>query len=107
MGGDFMELILGGKTFVAPVPKARMIREAIRITEETKFDDINGTTMDKLVNYVVDIYGKQFTIDEVYDALDADKLIPTLMDCISDIVGQMGATLEKFPNGQPGVEEKN
>lgn len=97
-----MEIKLNDKTFIAPTPKARMVRKAIEITEKADFKNLKTVDLDYLTNYAVDLFGKQFTLDDVYDGLDAEKLIPTLMDCISNVVGTMGAKLEQFPNAQTG-----
>jgi len=91
------------KIFVAPAPKARMVRRAIEITENMDLHHMTTSDLDSLVDYVVSIYGKQFTIDDVYDGIDADNLIPTLMECLNGVVGKMGAKLEEFPNGQAGA----
>lgn len=93
-----MNIVLEDKTYVMPSPKARMVRKAIEITEKTNFDELKASDLDVLINYIVDLFGKQFTIDDVYDKLEASKLIPTLMECINRVVGTMGGKLEKLPN---------
>jgi hypothetical protein len=97
-----MELILGNNTFVAPAPKARMVRKAIEITEGVNFEDMKSTDLDNLVSYIVDLFNKQFTIDDIYDNMAASELISTLTNCITGVVRTMGAKLEQFPNGQAG-----
>lgn len=92
-----MEITLNGKTYIAPVPKARMVRKAIEITEKINFENMKATDIDKLIGYVVDLFGSQFSIDDIYDGLDAEKLIPTLTGCIENVLGTMGAKLEQFP----------
>jgi hypothetical protein len=93
-----MELVLGEKTYIAPTPKARMVRKAIEMANKTNFSNLSVEEFDNLVSYVVDLYGKQFTIDELYDGLDADNLMPTIMECLNIVVGKVGAKLEEFPN---------
>ena len=95
-----MQITLREKNFIAPAPKARAVRKAIEITEKVDFNNMKAADLDNLVDYIVQLFDKQFTIDDIYDGLEADKLIPTLMDCINDVVGTMGAKLEKFPNAQ-------
>jgi hypothetical protein len=102
-----MEIILNGTTYYAPAPKSRAVRKAMELTKNVNLSDITPEDFDGLIDYLVEIYGRQFTINDVYDNLDADKLIPALMECISSVIGQMGATLERFPkNAQAGVEAK-
>lgn len=98
-----MNIKLNEKTYVAPAPKARMVRKAIEMTEKANFSNLKAADLDGLVEYVVDLFGRQFAVDDIYDGLDADKLIPTLMECINTVVGTMGAKLEQFPNGQAGA----
>lgn len=95
-----MEIILNDKTYIAPAPKARMVRKAIELTDATNFNNLNPEEFDNLVGFVVDLYGKQFTIDDIYDELDADKLMPTIEECLNTVVGRVGAKLEQFPNAQ-------
>ncbi len=99
-----MQIILNMSTYVAPSPKARMVRKAIEMTEITNFNNMKASDLDNLVSYVVDLFDKQFSIDDVYDGLDADKFLPTLMDCINNVVGTMGAKVEQIPkNAQTGM----
>ena len=97
-----MELILDKKTYVSHPPKARMVRRAIGISQDVNFNKLTPEELDVLVQFVVDIFGKNFTIDEVYDGLDADKLIPTITECIQGVVGGTAAKIEEFPNVQTG-----
>jgi hypothetical protein len=97
-----MQIKLNGKTYIAPPAKARIVRKAIEITEKINFNEIKTKDLDNLVDYVVELFGRQFTIDDVYDGLDAKLLIPTIMDCIKDVVGEVGAKLDEFPNAQTG-----
>lgn len=96
--------ITGEKIYIAPAPKARMVRRAVEIVEKTNFNNLTTEALDEMVGYLVDLFGKQFTIDDIYDGLDADKLIPTLIDCISKVNGGLSAKLEQFPkNEQTGA----
>ncbi|AFK87416.1 MULTISPECIES: phage tail assembly chaperone G [Thermoanaerobacterium] len=97
-----MEITLNNKTYIAPATKARVVRKAIEITEKINFNEIKTKDLDNLIDYVVELFGRQFTIDDVYDGLEANKLIPTIMDCIKGVVGEVGAKLEQFPNAQTG-----
>jgi len=94
-----MEITLNKKTYLAPAPKARMVRKAIEMTEQTNFNNLKAADLDHLVGYVVDLFGQQFTLDDIYDQLEAEQLIPTLMSCINTVVGTLGAKVEQIPNG--------
>lgn len=92
-----MKITLGDKEYIqTKKPKARMVRKALEIAEN--MEEIKAESLDDIANYVAELYGNQFTMDDIYDELDADQLMPTLMKCIDSIVGTMGAKLEKFPN---------
>lgn len=89
-----MELTLNDKTYVANTVKARMFRKAIEINEQIDFNQLKAKDLDTLIDFMVGAYGNQFTRDELYDGLDADKLIPTLSESISGIVNGVAEKLE-------------
>ena len=62
------------KTYIAPNPKSRMIRNALDLYENMDEKNMKVADMDKLMNYIVDLFGSRFTIDDVYDGLDAELL---------------------------------
>jgi hypothetical protein len=71
---------------------------ALAMTEIIDTKNMKTADVDSLMNYIVDLFGRQFTIDDIYDGLDADKIQSTLLECVGGIVGTMGAKLEQFPN---------
>jgi hypothetical protein len=77
------------KTYIAEKIKARMVRNAIELTESFDEKDFKTADLDGLVNYVVEIFNNKFTIDDVYDGIDAENLIPELMRCIKTVMGTM------------------
>jgi len=71
-----MEIILGDKTYnTAGKSKARMFRVAIELSSRMEKGDITPQDLDDLVGFVCDVYGKQFSVGDVYDGLDSDLLI--------------------------------
>lgn len=93
-----MDVVLNSKTYVMPKVKTRMLRKAVEVNEKIDFNNLKTKDLDELVDFVVSLYGNQFTRDEFYDELDADKLIETLNNSINGIVGTMSDKLNKFPN---------
>lgn len=89
-----MEIKLNGKTYVAVAVKARAFRKAIEINEKIDFTNLKAKDLDALVDFVVDVYGKQFTRDELYDELDGNKLMSVLSESINGIVGGVAEKLE-------------
>ena len=105
-----MKIILkiGGKdrTFVADFISARMLRKTIDISKNINFDALSADELDIMVDYLVQLFGKQFTIDDVYDGLPSKELIPKLIECINEVVGDMGkvTTAENVTAGEDGTE---
>jgi hypothetical protein len=42
------------------------------------------------MDYIVELFGNQFTRDELYDGLASKNLIPTITECINEVVGAVG-----------------
>ena len=93
-----MDIVLNDRTYVMPKVKTRMLRKAVEVNEKIDFNNLKTQDLDELVDFVVSLYGNQFTRDEFYDELDADKLIETLNNSINGIVGTMSDKLNEFPN---------
>ncbi|MCY9198929.1 hypothetical protein MOE86_20075 [Bacillus atrophaeus] len=89
------------KTFSTPFIKGRMLREAIKLSKNTNFDDLSEESLDSLVNYVVRVYDNQFDLDTFYDGIASDELISTISDTIQGVVGT--AVVEKAQ--QEGLQE--
>lgn len=98
-----MEIKLNEKTYVTGKIKARMVRKAIEVSENINTNNMKATDLDNLIDYIVELFGGQFSRDDVYDGLDARELMPTLLGCINSVVGEMGGKLEQFPNEQAGT----
>lgn len=88
-----MEIILKidkkDKTYTARFISARMVRRTIEVSNGINFESITPEELDKFVDYIVELFGNQFTRDDVYDCLSSKELIPTITKCINEVVGQM------------------
>lgn len=78
------------KNFIADFVSARMLRRTIEISKDINFDEMSVDELDTMVEYLVQLFGKQFTIDDVYDGLPSKELIPKLIGCINEVVGELG-----------------
>lgn len=78
------------KSYRAGFISARMVRRTIAISSEINFEDISPEELDKLMDYVVELFGSQFDRDELYDGLSSKDLIPTITRCINEVVGAVG-----------------
>ncbi len=89
-----MEIILKisgkDKTYTAGFISARMVRRTIAISKDINFNNISPEELDKLMDYIVELFGSQFTRDELYDGLASKDLIPTITGCINEVVGAVG-----------------
>ncbi|QGG47351.1 phage tail assembly chaperone G [Heliorestis convoluta] len=94
-----IELKIDGKnrTFIADFISARMVRRTIELSKSLNFEEITADELDILIDYLVQLFGNQFTIDDVYDGLPSKELIPTLMGCIQEVVGEMGTVTQGDP----------
>lgn len=80
-------------TYIAS-PKGRMVRRAYEIIENLNTTRVTKEDIDTLASFVVELFGNQFTVDDVYDGLGAKALLPTLSYFISYMSGKIEAKLE-------------
>ena len=80
------------------------VREAMELASELEKGDTDdfGKSVDKLVDFVTDVYGNQFTKDELYNGIHAPTAIETLQEQIMFIAqGQQSQSTKNF------LEKKN
>ncbi|PGT51071.1 hypothetical protein COD14_31020 [Bacillus cereus] len=98
-----LALIIDGEkqTFNMPgfIP-ARLIRQAPELAEIP--NNPGPEDMDKMVQFVVKVYGNQFTLDQYWDGVDARKFLSTTSDVINAIINE---TVEAA-GGTTGTGEK-
>lgn len=84
-------LKIGGvdKSYTASFISARMLRRTIELSKQVNFSDISPEELDTLVNFVVEVYGKQFTVDDVYDGLSSSELMSVLTTCLNGVAGEV------------------
>jgi hypothetical protein len=81
-----MKLVLDGKTYVAKQPKAKMFRKALVLTKENDLTDLNPELLDEVVSFVCEVFGDQFTIEDVYDNIDSDEVSQLVQDALEFVV---------------------
>jgi hypothetical protein len=85
-------------TFTAPFISTRMLRRTLEVQEKVAQGmDLKG--LDALVDYLVELFGRQFTRDDLYDGLPAHQLVATATACIQQVVNELNHTGDE--------EEKN
>ena len=89
------------KTFRVDFISGRMVRNTIAMTKRLNFNDLSPEELDDLVGFVVDVFGRQFTIDEFYDGIASQDLMKTIEECIRNVVGNtLGAEVEESDGGE-------
>jgi hypothetical protein len=97
-----IELMIEGKkkTFKLPsfIP-GRMVRKAVSFTK-VDTNNISEKTLDDMVEYVANVYGDKFTIDEFYDGIDSRVMMDVIAEAIQGIVNGTieAAGASKNPN---------
>lgn len=83
------------KTFTTPFISARKLRNTMEIGEKFT-ENITMETLDEIVDYIVDIFGNQFTRDQLYDGMASKNLIDTALRCISEVTGDLNINLQEI-----------
>ena len=91
---------LNDKNYAMPTVKAKVLRKALTLNEKMDFNDLKSKDLDELINFVCELYGNKFSVDDVYEYLDAKDLIPTLINSIQSIVGETANKLNEFPKNE-------
>lgn len=86
------------KTFTTGFVSARMVRQTLAMAKSINFEDLSPEELDQLSDYVVELFGRQFTRDDLYDGLASQELLPTIERCIQGVVGTLG----KVKSGDEG-----
>lgn len=102
-----MEVVLriDGKdrTFTQDFISGRMFRRTLEIQKLFKQREdgknvIDESYLDTFVDYIVELFGRQFDRDTFYDGIPANKLIPTMMSCVQAVAGQASEAAGTDPN---------
>lgn len=68
------------KTYSQFFVSARYMRKALELRKDLNLNNLSLEDVDMVINFVVGVFGGQFTFDDVYDGLEYDQLIPTIFD---------------------------
>lgn len=94
------------KTFVTGRPKGRAVRDAIKLAKNLDPKNISEQTLDEMVDYVVNAFGKQFTMDDFYDGIYGDEMIEVLTNTVRDVANGTSKKVES-KNDQAGTVAEN
>jgi len=83
-------LFLNGenKTFTKLFVSARWMRKALELRKEMNLNNLSADDVDAALHFVVELFDKQFTVDDIYDGVAYDELVSTVFDGVFMIVLQ-------------------
>jgi len=70
------------KTYSQFFISARYMRKTLELRKDINFSNLTSENIDTVINFVVEVFDKQFTFDDVIDGLSYDELVPTVFDDI-------------------------
>ncbi|MBY6758636.1 hypothetical protein HYH82_15190 [Clostridium botulinum] len=81
-------LLIDGKEkiFKAPFISTRRLKETLSLSEKI-CDGITVETIDEVAEHLVEIYGEQFTIDELYDGFPANEFANKAIEDMQRVLG--------------------
>lgn len=100
-----MEIKLDGKAYRTKKIKAAYVREAFELIEYVG-ERVDLEKLDRMIDFVVQLYDEQFTSEDVYNGLEADALYPTLFGIIIGLTNGITEKLES-KNVQPEAAPKS
>lgn len=89
------------RSFTTDFINTRCFRNFLKLQNEVDYENLTDKDLDKMVDLIVEVFGKQFTRDDVYDGLPSNKLIPTWLDVAGGIMGEFNKAVDD------GDAEKN
>lgn len=90
------------KSFSQFFVSARFMRKALELRNEMNLNDLSNEDLDTVVNFVVEVFDKQFTADEVYDGIAYDQLLETIFEGVFMVIlqGRKQENIEETGNGK-------
>jgi hypothetical protein len=75
------------RTFVSTFISARSFRQVLEMNKRMDFNNLSPEDMDEIVGLIRNIFNNEFTVDEFYDGLPVQKLVPTMKETFQTING--------------------
>lgn len=95
------------KTYPYPIfVKGSITKQAIDLGAELEGieENISSDVVDKMADFVVNVYGNQFDRDELIDGIQAHQLMPRLSRVLQEV---MGSTDDSSGKQEKFIQEKN
>ena len=92
------------KTYSQFFVSSKFMRMALELRKDMNLSNLSVKDVDTVVNFVVEVFDKKFTFDDVYDGLEYDKMIPTIFDEIfmAILQGRKQTVVDEKGNGKKG-----
>lgn len=76
------------KTFSNDFVKARVFRNALKMNEKMREEgtEVSVETFDEMIGFVVNVFDNQFTVDDVWDGLEAGLLQDEIMRVFNNVL---------------------
>ena len=97
------KIILNGKTYTAPKPKAKLWREMIKFNNTFKEKNIaeDESALDQIYNLISDVFSHQeVTPEAIEDGLDLDELMPKFTEICEWVAQIVAGKSAELPNSQ-------
>lgn len=76
------------KTFISPFISSRKIKKAMALENKlNNVEDFTEDLIDEIAEFLVDIYGNQFTIDDLLDGLPSHQFFEKIRSDMSEMIG--------------------
>ncbi len=84
--------------------KARVFRNALKMNEKMRKEgnEISVETFDEMISFVVNVFDNQFTIDDVWDGLEAGRLQDEIMRVFNNVLNIGGLETKPSLNDAEG-----
>lgn len=92
-----IELMINGekKVFTTSFISAKKLRKTLAISEKIG-KTLTPKDLDEIVEYEVDLYNNQFTVDEFYDGVDASVILKKAVEDINNVINGLNTKLRDF-----------
>ncbi|MEA0553534.1 hypothetical protein U1P98_06355 [Lysinibacillus irui] len=92
------------KQFSNDFVKARVFRNALKMNEKMRQEgnEISVETFDEMIAFVVNVFENQFTMDDVWDGLEAGKLQDEIMRVFNSVLNIGGLETKSIINDEEG-----
>ena len=75
------------RTYVPNFVSGRMFRRTLEVSKELQ-KGLGENELDAAVDYIVELYGGQFTRDEFYDGIAVQELVSSIRESINSVMNK-------------------